>query len=81
MAGLVSVGCIGTGFLFSFIALMTWGSHTDWAVLESHGAVITTWHGHHDDDDGDTTMGIMIRHWRPIMHPTSADEYRLTALE
>ncbi|MCH2201226.1 MAG: NADH-quinone oxidoreductase subunit L [Fuerstiella sp.] len=44
-----AVACIGTGFLCSLIALLTWGQATGWAVLESHDL-----HGpdqHHSEDD------------------------------
>jgi NADH-quinone oxidoreductase subunit L len=43
----MSVGCIATGFLCSFAALLTWGSATHWAVLESHDE-----HESHEHDDG-----------------------------
>lgn len=46
----MAVGCIATGFICSFSALMLWGNHTEWAVLESHEAHAE--HGeHHDSDD------------------------------
>ena len=44
-----AVACIGTGFLCSLFALLTWGQAGEWAVLDSHGG-----HGadqHHSEDD------------------------------
>ncbi len=48
----MSVGCIATGFLCSFAALMTWGSATHWAVLESHDEHEAHEHEAHDHGDG-----------------------------
>lgn len=38
-----AVGCIGTGFLCSLIALLTWGQATEWSVLADEG------HGYHGE--------------------------------
>ena len=51
-AALMSVACIGTGFLCSLSALLVWGSATHWTALENHG------HGadqgeHHQPHDGE----------------------------
>src|SRR5262245_45227065 len=32
-AAYIAVGCIGTGFLCSVMALLTWGNATDWSAL------------------------------------------------
>src|SRR5690348_2254973 len=52
-AGL-AVACIATGFVCSFLALITWGQHTDWAALKdtghgSHGAAHDGGHDEHGD--------------------------------
>ena len=46
LAAWIAVGCIGTGFLCSLMALTTWGKATDWSVLKGHDE-----HGEHADAD------------------------------
>ena len=43
-AAYLSVMCIVTGFVCSFIALMTWGNTTQWSALKDHGAAHGTAH-------------------------------------
>lgn len=54
-AALMSVACIGTGFLCSLSALLIWGGATHWTALEDHGhgADHGEQHQPHDGHGGD----------------------------
>ena len=56
-SAMLAVGCIATGFVLSFSALMLWGSSTGWAALESadHGHTSAHADDHHEPghEDGD----------------------------
>lgn len=70
-AAALAVGCIATGFVCSFLALLTWGSHTGWAALapshhgdEHHAAAghdggqdEHAKHDHHDPADHEHANG------------------------
>jgi NADH-quinone oxidoreductase subunit L len=54
-AAMCAVGCIATGFICSFSALLYWGTATGWAALSDHHANVA----HHDVShaDGDPHHG------------------------
>ena len=51
-AAYLAVGCIGTGFLCSVMALMTWGNATHWSALGGHGDEAVAAAGHDDEHSG-----------------------------
>ena len=61
VAAWLAVGCIGTGFLCSLAALVTWGNATHWSALASSAA-------HHDEHSGDPEAGAVTEHAHPHEH-------------